>query len=79
MGFLSNPLARRGAEIEVLASAESYLRRHSINFALDTNHWVNGARTKDAVERLFRNCGYEAESSAKYGFMTTWARKAELA
>jgi len=64
-----------GAELEVLASAREFLTQHSIQFALDTNHWVNGVRTNAGVERLFAECGYEAESSEEYGFMTTWARK----
>jgi len=64
-----------GAELEVLASAREFLAQNNIQFALDTNHWVNGVRTNAGVERLFAECGYEAESSEEYGFMTTWARK----
>ncbi len=64
-----------GSEIEVLSSSRAFLREHSIQFALDTNHWVNGALTSSKVEALFADCGYEAESSKEFGFMTTWARK----
>jgi FkbM family methyltransferase len=64
-----------GSEIEVLRAARSFLVGHSIQFVLDTNHWVDGIRTNRAVEALFFDCGYMSESSEKYGFMTTWARK----
>lgn len=66
-----------GSEIEVLRAARSFLARHSIQFVLDTNHWVNGVRTNRAAEALFLDCGYFSESSEKYGFMTTWARKGD--
>jgi FkbM family methyltransferase len=64
-----------GSEIEVLSSSRAFLRDHSIHFVLDTNHWIDGALTHSAVEALFTDCGYEAESSNEFGFMTTWARK----
>jgi FkbM family methyltransferase len=64
-----------GSEIEVLSSSRDFLREHSIQFVLDTNHWVNGALTCSKVEAIFADCGYEAESSEKCGFMMTWARK----
>ncbi|SRR6266404_3989439 len=64
-----------GAEIETLSAARSLLMDHAIHFALDTNHWIHGVRTNSAVERLFIDCGYQVESSEKFGFMTTWARK----
>ena len=66
-----------GSEIQVLASARSFLSKHSTQFVLDTNHWVDGVRTNKAVERLFAECGYVAESSDEFGFMTTWARKGD--
>jgi hypothetical protein len=64
-----------GSEIEVLASARSLLAEHSIQFVLDTNHWVNGVRTSSVVGAFFADRGYVSESSTEYGFMTTWARK----
>ena len=66
-----------GSEIEVLSSSRAFLREHSIQFVLDTNHWVNGALTSSKVEAIFADCGYEAESSKEFGFMTTWARKCD--
>ena len=65
-----------GSEIEVLESSRSLLRGNSIHFALDTHHWVDGTRTTQEVERIFRECGYETASSDASGFWTTWARKA---
>jgi FkbM family methyltransferase len=64
-----------GSEIEMLLASEKFLRENGIQFALDTNHWVNGKLTRTRVEELFRQCGYEAESSDEYGCMTTWARR----
>ena len=62
-----------GAEIEVLSAAANTLRNNPTQYAVDTNHTVNGAFTSQPVEDLFRACGYEA-LSLKSGFMTTWAR-----
>jgi FkbM family methyltransferase len=61
-----------GAEIEILSAAKDFLRTNPINFALDTNHWRNGAWTFGAVESIFRDCGYTAISSNDSRFYTTW-------
>jgi FkbM family methyltransferase len=63
-----------GAEVEMLEAGRELLKSHAIQFAFDTNHYVNGAATFTAVERILRECGYEVMSSAASGFMTTWAR-----
>jgi len=65
-----------GSKVEVLESSREFLRGNSINFALDTHHWVNGTRTTQDVERIFGECGYATSSSDASGFWTTWARKA---
>jgi methyltransferase, FkbM family len=65
-----------GSEVEVLESSRAFLSTNSINFALDTHHWVNGTRTTQEVERILGECGYETASSNASGFWTTWARKA---
>ena len=62
-----------GAEVAVISASLNYLRRISCQFALDTNHLVDGSFTDRRVERLFRDCGYESTSST-FGFRTTWAR-----
>jgi FkbM family methyltransferase len=63
-----------GAEVEIIGSAQSFLRQHPINFVLDTNHLRDGKLTVEPVEAMFAECGYETKSSAESGFMTTWAR-----
>jgi FkbM family methyltransferase len=63
-----------GAELEVIASSRELLRTAAIHFSVDTNHNVGGSLTSMRLERLFADIGYEATSSADYGFMTTWAR-----
>ncbi len=67
-----------GSEIEMIAAAQPFLRREAIYFALDTNHWTEGRGcgelTASIIEQLFRECGYDAHSSAEFGFLTTWAK-----
>lgn len=64
-----------GSEVEMLLASERFLRENDIQFALDTNHWVKGKLTRPRVEEIFRQYGYEAESSDECGSMTTWARR----
>lgn len=64
-----------GSEIPVLHAARDFLSANDIQFALDTNHWVNGVRTTDQVEQIFGAYGYETMSSDDSGFWTTWARR----
>jgi FkbM family methyltransferase len=64
-----------GSEIEVLESSRELLKNNSIQFALDTHHWVVGTRTTAEVERIYGECGYETASSDASGFWTTWARR----
>jgi FkbM family methyltransferase len=67
-----------GAEVAVLSAAQNFLQTASCQFALDTNHLVNGLTTDQRIEKLFRECGYEATSSTS-GMKTTWARSANCA
>ncbi len=62
-----------GAELEVIASSQNFLRNHHGQFALDTNHLMGGSFTHARIEKLFRECGYEA-ATAETGVRTTWAR-----
>jgi FkbM family methyltransferase len=62
-----------GAELEVIAAAQDYLKGKQIDFAADTNHTVGGALTSTRLENLFRQAGYRSESSNETGFLTTWA------
>ena len=65
-----------GSELEFLNASRGFLSRNSIQFALDTHHWVDGIRTTQQVEQIFGECGYETASSDASGFWTTWARTA---
>jgi len=63
-----------GAETEVIGAAGELLKTARTQFALDTNHLVNGSLTNAEIEKLFTNYGYEAMSAEVEGMMTTWAR-----
>lgn len=63
-----------GAEIAMLDAARTFLRQHSIFFALDTNHMINGKLTASKVEEIFQGSGYHVASSESSGFMTTLAK-----
>jgi FkbM family methyltransferase len=66
-----------GGEIEVLQSSKELLRKMKIEFAIDTNHAIQGELTHKCLDELFREIGYEVESRSDLtGFMTTWARSA---
>jgi len=64
-----------GSEIEVIDSAREFLKSHQprCEFALDTDHLVDGSVTDKRIELLFREAGYESTSSSS-GPKTTWAR-----
>lgn len=64
-----------GTEVEVLESSRELLRSTAIQYALDTDHWIDGRRTTAAIEAVFADCGYETLSCDRSGFMTTWARR----
>ncbi len=63
-----------GAETAALEAASEAIKKERIHFALDTNH-PNGqlATTHEAVEEVFRRCGYQVKSEAINGLMNTWA------
>jgi FkbM family methyltransferase len=66
-----------GAEIEVVRNSADLLRRHKLNFALDTNHpRADGTMTDGDIESMFRSYGYEAASDAN-PMLTTWAWPAQ--
>jgi len=66
-----------GSEIEVIESSLGFLKTggHHCQFALDTNHLVNGELTSDRIEVLFREAGFDSESSDSE-LKSTWARPA---
>lgn len=63
-----------GSEVEVLDESRALLRRAAVHFVLDTNHRSpDGGMTTRAVERIFREIGYEVRSERVHGMITTWA------
>ena len=44
-----------GSEVEMLLASERFLRENDIQFALDTNHWVNGKLTRPRLRKCFGN------------------------
>jgi FkbM family methyltransferase len=67
-----------GAEVAVISAVRNFLQQISCQFAVDTNHLVDGSFTDQRIEKVFRDCGYESTSSTS-GFKTTWARPANNA
>ena len=65
-----------GAEVAVVKSAADFLREHPIEFAIESYHPVDGDLTYKALDLLFPAFGYQVESSARFGQMFTWAKKA---
>ncbi len=63
-----------GAEIEVIAAAAELLGHVKTQFAIDTNHRVSGRLTVAAIEKMLKAYGFEVQSEALGGLMTTWAR-----
>lgn len=61
-----------GAELEVLEGAKEFLKGKNVHFAIASYHLRNGQPTSKALERIFSDIGYHAET----GFprqTTTWA------
>jgi len=68
-----------GGEIEVLQSSKELLRKMRVEFAIDSNHAIQGELTHKRLDELFREIGYEVESRSDLtGFMTTWARSPNI-
>jgi FkbM family methyltransferase len=62
-----------GAEVDVIKGAQSFLRDHSIHFAIESNHMVDGQLTDGPLEKLLGGVGYHAWSSEEFGQLFTWA------
>jgi len=62
-----------GSELKVISSLLQFLRTQECEFALDTNHLVDGSFTDKRIEELFHECGYDATTSTS-GMKTTWAQ-----
>jgi FkbM family methyltransferase len=62
-----------GSELEVFGAARGFLKNTGCNFAVDTNHRVDGSFTSERIEAIFRECGYQSKTSDS-GAKTTWAQ-----
>jgi hypothetical protein len=62
-----------GAEVDVIKGAQSFLQDHPINFAIESNHMVDGQLTSGPLEKLLGSVGYRAWSSEEFGQLFTWA------
>lgn len=65
-----------GEELSVLDSAQEFISRSAIKFAIDTDHVRGSSITAGRVEEIFRRIGYECGSLHNELFVTTWARPA---
>jgi FkbM family methyltransferase len=63
-----------GAEVSVLAASLDFLRKHAIEFAIESHHLVDNRLTYLDLDQLFPQAGYESESSLEYQLWYTWAR-----
>jgi FkbM family methyltransferase len=62
-----------GAELDVIAGAQEYLKGHRVNFAIESNHIVGGELTSAPLDLIFGKAGYRAWSSDEFGQRFTWA------
>lgn len=64
-----------GAEVAVLGNSVDFLRKHAIEFAIESHHLVNNRLTYLDLDELFPRAGYESESSLECQLWYTWARR----
>lgn len=63
-----------GAEVEVISKSLEFIKKHSIHFAIESNHILpDGNATYHQLENLFKSIGYSVISSNEFGEMFTWA------
>jgi len=63
-----------GAELAAIRGSLDFLRSHTIEFVIESNHWVNGKLTWKPLEDMFGSIAYEVKSSGEFLQMFTWAR-----
>lgn len=51
-----------GAEIETLEGARDVLRQNAVHFAIESHRLPDGEFNTKVMEKIFRECGYEANS-----------------
>jgi FkbM family methyltransferase len=63
-----------GAELAFLQGAKEFLRRHPVNFAIESYHRVDGEYTYKMLDPIFAEIGYDSLSSDIFKQMFTWAK-----
>jgi FkbM family methyltransferase len=64
-----------GAEVEAIEGSLDFIKEQQIHFVFESNHRANGELTYKALERQFRQIGYEVWSSNDFGQTFTWATR----
>ena len=63
-----------GAELAFIRGAAEFLKSHPVNFAIESNHLVDGEFTYKGLDPIFAKIGYDYLSSDVFKQMFTWAR-----
>jgi hypothetical protein len=63
-----------GAELAFLQGAKEFLKRHPVNFAIESYHRVDGEYTYKMLDPIFAEIGYDSISSDIFKQMFTWAK-----
>ena len=67
-----------GAELAVIEGAAETLAGTSIEWAIETNHLVNGAFTHERLALAFTRAGYQLRTGLADGQWHLWARRGEF-
>ena len=65
-----------GAEVAAIEGSAGFIQQHSIHFAIESFHRLNGTYTYALLNGIFPKLGYEVQSENFCGQMFTWAKKA---
>jgi hypothetical protein len=57
-----------------LQGAKEFLKRHPVNFAIESYHRVDGEYTYKMLDPIFAEIGYDSISSDIFKQMFTWAK-----
>ena len=65
-----------GAEVAAIEGSATFIQEHSIHFAIESFHRLNGTYTYALLDGIFPKLGYQVQSEDFCGQMFTWAKKA---
>lgn len=57
-----------------MKGSQEFLKAHAVNFAIESDHKVDGELTWKPLEKLFSDIGDEVSPPDKFGQMFTWAK-----